>query len=465
MYLCWEVTMLEQISGELPLRQVLLALSIFVVFLGLAWLFHVFLGRAARRLAQKTKTKLGDAIISALEKPVVVILVLTGLYLSVLLVPLEAILRSYLSKGLYIALSLLGIYAVAALVYALAGWYRREAIAGREKGLTRLLLRLFQMATVLVAALLGVLVTLANLGIETGPVTGWMAEHGWRIALIVVLSMAAIVAVSRFIPRLIAASVARRPGESEEEVGKRINTLARVLASAGQIVVLFVAAFMVLSELEINIAPILAGAGVVGIAIGFGAQGLIKDLLAGLFIILENQYRVGDVVRIADVAGLVEDINLRRTILRDLDGIVHIVPNGEIRVASNFTKEWSRVNLNVSVAYGEDLDHVISVINRVGKELAEDSEWALLILKAPQVLRVDDLGASGIDIKILGDTKPIRQWDVMGELRKRLKKAFDEEGIEIPWPHTKVYFGNLPPYPGDGKGLAGKSTTNQSVKE
>jgi small conductance mechanosensitive channel len=465
MYLCWEVTMLEQISGELPLRQVLLALSIFVVFLGLAWLFHVFLGRAARRLAQKTKTKLGDAIISALEKPVVVILVLTGLHLSVLLVPLEAILRSYLSKGLYIALSLLGIYAVAALVYALAGWYRREAIAGRENGLTRLLLRLFQMATVLVAALLGVLVTLANLGIETGPVTGWMAEHGWRIALIVVLSMAAIVAVSRFIPRLIAASVARRPGESEEEVGKRINTLARVLASAGQIVVLFVAAFMVLSELEINIAPILAGAGVVGIAIGFGAQGLIKDLLAGLFIILENQYRVGDVVRIADVAGLVEDINLRRTILRDLDGIVHIVPNGEIRVASNFTKEWSRVNLNVSVAYGEDLDHVISVINRVGKELAEDSEWALLILKAPQVLRVDDLGASGIDIKILGDTKPIRQWDVMGELRKRLKKAFDEEGIEIPWPHTKVYFGNLPPYPGDGKGLAGESTTNQSVKE
>ena len=457
--------MFEQLFGELTARQILVSLLVFGAFIGLAWLFRFFLVRLAKRRTQKTKTKLGDAIISALEKPVVVILVLTGLYLSVLLVPLEAILRSYLSKGLYIALSLLGIYAVAALVYALAGWYRREAIAGRENGLTRLLLRLFQMATVLVAALLGVLVTLANLGIETGPVTGWMAEHGWRIALIVVLSMAAIVAVSRFIPRLIAASVARRPGESEEEVGKRINTLARVLASAGQIVVLFVAAFMVLSELEINIAPILAGAGVVGIAIGFGAQGLIKDLLAGLFIILENQYRVGDVVRIADVAGLVEDINLRRTILRDLDGIVHIVPNGEIRVASNFTKEWSRVNLNVSVAYGEDLDHVISVINRVGKELAEDSEWALLILKAPQVLRVDDLGASGIDIKILGDTKPIRQWDVMGELRKRLKKAFDEEGIEIPWPHTKVYFGNLPPYPGDGKGLAGKSTTNQSVKE
>jgi small conductance mechanosensitive channel len=114
------------------------------------------------------------------------------------------------------------------------------------------------------------------------------------------------------------------------------------------------------------------------------------------------------------------------------------------------------VNLNVSVGYGEDLDHVTSVINQVGKELAEDPEWAPLILKAPQALRVGDLGASGIDIKILGDTKPIRQWDVMGELRKRLKKAFDEEGIEIPWPHTKAYFGNSPPYSGGDKGLAGK---------
>jgi len=446
----------EQLSGGLTSRQILVSLLVFGAFIGLAWLFRFFLVRLARRLAQKTKTNLDDAIVSALEKPVVVIIILGGLYLSVLLVPLEVVLRSYLSKGLYIALSLLGIYAVAALVYALAGWYRREAIAARETGLSRPLLRLFQIATILIAALLGVLVTLANLGIETAPVTGWMAEHGWRIALIVVLSMAAIVAVSRFIPRLIAVTLARRAGESEEEVRKRADTLSRVLAGAGQVVVLLIAVFMVLSELEIPIAPILAGAGIAGIAIGFGAQSLIKDLIAGLFIILENQYRVGDVVRISDVSGLVEDINLRRTILRDLDGIVHVVPNGEIRVASNFTKEWSRVNLNVRVAYGEDLDHVISVINRVGKELADDPVWAPAILTPPQALRVDNLGDSGIEIKILGNTKPIRQWDVMGELRRRLKKAFDEEGIEIPWPHTKVYFGNLPPYLGGDQGSARK---------
>jgi len=157
---------------------------------------------------------------------------------------------------------------------------------------------------------------------------------------------------------------------------------------------------------------------------------------------MENQYRVGDVAKIADIAGLVEEINLRKTVLRDLDGIVHHVPNGEIRVASNYTRHFSRVNLDVSVAYGTNLDHAIDVLNRVGQELAADENWSPLIKSAPQVLRVNNLGDSGIDIKVLGDVKPLQQWAVTGELRKRIKKAFDEESIEIPWPHTKVYFGN-----------------------
>jgi small conductance mechanosensitive channel len=211
------------------------------------------------------------------------------------------------------------------------------------------------------------------------------------------------------------------------------------------VIVILVFAFMLLSELGINIAPILAGVGIVGIAIGFGAQSLVKDIIAGLFILIENQYRKGDVVKIADVSGLVEDISLRRTVLRDMDGVVHVVPNGEIRVASNLTKEWSRVNMNISVAYNTDLSHAIAVISRVGEELAKDPQWAPFILTPPKALRIDNLGDSGIEIKILGDTKPIKQWDVMGELRLRLKKAFDEEGIEIPWPHTKVYFGDMPP--------------------
>jgi small-conductance mechanosensitive channel len=192
----------------------------------------------------------------------------------------------------------------------------------------------------------------------------------------------------------------------------------------------------------VPVGPMLAGFGVVGIAVGFGAQYLVRDLIAGLFILWENQYRVGDVARVADVGGLVEQVTLRKTVLRDLDGIVHHIPNGEIRVASNYTRHFSRVNLDVSVAYGTDLDHAISVINRVGQELAADENWRERIVTPPQALRVNNFGSSGIDIKILGDVKPMEQWAVTGELRLRLKRAFDAEGIEIPWPHTKVYFGN-----------------------
>jgi small conductance mechanosensitive channel len=198
---------------------------------------------------------------------------------------------------------------------------------------------------------------------------------------------------------------------------------------------------MILSEFEINIAPILAGLGIAGIAVGFGAQYLIRDIIAGVFILLENQYRVGDVAQVADMWGIVEEVHLRKTVLRDLDGAVHHVPNGEIRVASNYTRHFARVNLDVSVAYGTDLDQAIAVINRVGRELAEDENWTERIITPPQALRVNKLGDSGIDIKILGDVRPMEQWAIMGELRLRLKKAFDKEGIEIPWPHVKLFFG------------------------
>jgi small conductance mechanosensitive channel len=213
-------------------------------------------------------------------------------------------------------------------------------------------------------------------------------------------------------------------------------------------VIVIVVIIMVLDEVGVPVAPVLAGFGIAGVAVGFGAQYLIRDLIAGIFIIMENQYRVGDVVKVADTAGLVEYITLRKTVLRDLDGIVHHVPNGEIKTASNYTRHFSRVNLDIPVAYGTDLDHAIQVINRVGKALAEDGKWRKVIKSPPQVLRVNNLGDSGIDIKILGDVKPMEQWAVTGELRLRLKKAFDDEGIEIPWPHTKVYFGDpLPDFP------------------
>ena len=276
-------------------------------------------------------------------------------------------------------------------------------------------------------------------------VISWLLEHGTRILIILVLGIVLWLVLKKSLPPLLRRTMARhRQRESKEAIKKRADTLLSVFIGAGKILIVMVVVFMVISELGIDIMPILAGFGIAGIAVGFGAQYLIRDLIAGVFIIMENQYRVGDVAKIADIWGLVEEVNLRKTVLRDLDGAVHHVPNGEIRVASNYTRKFSRINLNISVAYDTDLDHAINVINRVGQELAADKEWGKLIISAPYALRVDKLGDSGIEIKILGDVKPIQQWAVMGELRLRLKKAFDAEGIEIPWPHTKVYFGNAP---------------------
>jgi small-conductance mechanosensitive channel len=284
-------------------------------------------------------------------------------------------------------------------------------------------------------------------------VVAWLIDHGIRILIIVAVGAVLWFVLNKFLPPIVRRAVARtKDKESKEGMEKRTKTLLSIFKGIGRVFIVMIAIMMVLDEVGVPIAPVLAGFGIVGIAIGFGAQYLIRDLIAGMFIIMENQYRVGDVARVADIAGLVEEVTLRKTVLRDLDGIVHHVPNGEIRVASNFTRHFARVNLNVSVGYGTDLDHAISVINRVGKELAVDEKWRKVIKSPPQVLRVDNLGDSGIDIKILGDVKPIEQWAVMGELRLRLKKAFDAEVIEIPWPHTKVYFGNPLPDSPEKKG-------------
>jgi small-conductance mechanosensitive channel len=282
-------------------------------------------------------------------------------------------------------------------------------------------------------------------------VANWLVDHGIRILIIVVVGAVLWFALNKFLPPIVRRGVSRtKYKESKEGIEKRTNTLVSIFRGVGRVFIVVIGIMMILSEVGVDIVPVLAGFGIAGIAIGFGAQYLIRDLIAGTFIILENQYRVGDVARVADIAGVVEEVTLRKTVLRDLDGIVHHVPNGEIRTASNFTRHFARVNLDVSVAYDTDLDHAIRVINQVGKALAEDEKWRKAIKSPPQVLRVDNLGDSGIYIKILGDVKPMQQWAVMGELRLRIKKAFDAEGIEIPWPHTKVYFGNsLPDFPKD----------------
>jgi len=300
-------------------------------------------------------------------------------------------------------------------------------------------------------------------GLSTQGVTDWLGTHGIRVLVIVISAVVLYLLLSHLIPRLVEKSMSRQAKRQPKgEVKKRASTLSTALVKTGIIIIVTFAIFTILPEFGVNIAAALTGLGIVGIAIGFGAQSLIKDLLAGIFILLEDQYRVGDVVNVAGIGGLVEEIELRRTVLRDLDGVVHSIPNSEIKVASNFTKKYSRVNLNISVAYGEDLDHVIEVINRVCKEMADDPKWSPDFVSTPTVLRVDKLGDSGIDIKILGDTKPMRQWDITGELRLRIKRTFDKEGIEIPWPHTKVYFGNIPPTIRGSKPIPPESTNTKT---
>ncbi len=273
-------------------------------------------------------------------------------------------------------------------------------------------------------------------------VQSWLTDHGVKIVGIIVVSIILFYILKRAILPLIAITRKKHLEEKSEEVEKRVKTLSHIITGISITIIAITATFMVLDELGINIVPLLASFGILGVAIGFGAQSLFKDLIAGFFILAESQYNVGDVIKIANVWGVVEEINIRRTVLKDLDGVIHVIPNGEITVASNYTRKCSLVNLNISVGYDTDIDHAIAVINRVCKEIGAEPSWKELIISTPQVLRVENLGDLAIEIKVVGETKPIKQWDVAGEIRKRIKKAFDEEGIEIPWAHMKVYSGN-----------------------
>ena len=274
-------------------------------------------------------------------------------------------------------------------------------------------------------------------------ITPWFFDHGIKIAAIIIVAYLIRKFAGIFIEKIIKKIVIFDHFLTKEAERKREDTLIRIFTVSLGILVWLLALLMILQETGIAIGPLLAAAGIAGLAFGFGGQYLIRDLICGLFIIMENQYRIGDVVCFDGTCGLVEDISMRMTTLRDLDGIVHHVPHGEIKRVSNLSKQFARVNLNIGISYSSNLEQVISVVNKVGKELTEDPAWKEHILTAPQFLRIDDFGDSAIVIKILGDTKPLKQWDVAWELRKRLKIAFDREGIEIPFPQRVVHQAKL----------------------
>ena len=252
-----------------------------------------------------------------------------------------------------------------------------------------------------------------------------------RVILIVIIALIAQRVASKAIHQTLKIATDRSKGEDKEEFQQRIDTVTSVLTATVGMIIWGIAGFIVLSELGINIAPILTGAGVIGLAVGFGAQNLVRDIISGLFILIENQYAKGDVVRIGDLEGLVEEVNLRRTVLRDIDGVVHSIPNGGIKTASNLTQEFSKINLNLLVEGEKDTEAMTQIIDKVGENLNTDDPFRKYIKESPHVLRVEEIAKEGLVLKIVGTTKPIRQWEVLGELRKRLKEAFDQGNISI----------------------------------
>ena len=262
---------------------------------------------------------------------------------------------------------------------------------------------------------------------------------GIRIIAIVIVSFIIIRIFRMVISRSKSKYAERR--EDTAEALKRAETLSELIETTLRVAVLIAAFLMVLKEVGIDIGPLLAGAGIVGLAVGFGAQSLVKDVISGFFMLLENQMNVGDVVEIAGKAGLVESMNLRITVIRDFEGKVHIVPNGEITVVTNFTKEYSRALIEIGVAYKEDVDRVIEVLKEVGEDIRRDDTFGPKILEPMEVIGLDSFGSSSINIKVRFKTKPIEQWNTAREYRKRVKRRFDQEGIEIPFPHITLYMG------------------------
>ena len=267
-----------------------------------------------------------------------------------------------------------------------------------------------------------------------------LLTRGLRIVIIIGVALA-VYRVVKLVVRRIQKSVEDDDPTTRSEAEKRAQTLGRVITQFSIVAIGIPAVMGVLRELGFDIGPLIAGAGIAGLAVGFGAQNLVRDVITGFFILFENQIRVGDVVQVAGKTGSVEAVNLRTTVLRDADGCVHIVPNGVIDTVTNMSREWSRAVLDVSVAYKENVDRVIQVLQEVGAGISADPAWKSKILEPMTILGVIALGPSSVDIRVVFKVTPGMQFEVGRELRRRIKDRFQQAGFEIPFPHMKLVLG------------------------
>lgn len=241
------------------------------------------------------------------------------------------------------------------------------------------------------------------------------------------------------IEKIIRKAIKGEPELDPESEVKRENTLIAILDGTFKIVLWISVILITLSEFGVNIGPLIAGAGVVGIAVGFGGQYLIKDIITGIFILLENQYRIGDSVDINGIIGKVEGISLRKTMIRDVEGVLHHIPHGEVKMVSNKSKGFSSINLMVGISYTDNIDKAATIINKIGEDMLADSKWGELLKEAPHFVRVQDLSDHSVVLKVSGDTHPGKQFNLSGELRKRIKEEFEKKGINIPYPQMVVH--------------------------
>jgi len=228
-----------------------------------------------------------------------------------------------------------------------------------------------------------------------------------------------------------------------ERATQRAETVGALVGSIASFVIWTIGVLTAFSELGLDLGPLLAGAGIAGIALGFGAQNLVKDFLSGIFMLIEDQYGVGDVIDAGPASGTVEGVSLRTTRLRDVEGNVWHIPNGTISRVANKSQQWSRALLDVQVSYGTDTEKAVAVIKRVADETWKDEPWSDSIVEEPEVWGVEDLAADGVTIRLVVKTKPLLQWKVQRELRRRIKETFDAEGIEIPFPQRVVWHREL----------------------
>lgn len=270
-----------------------------------------------------------------------------------------------------------------------------------------------------------------------------LTNESTQIIFVLLLAYAVQLLARIIIVRVVRNIIERHSYATNSEKHKRGDTLASVFKTLAGVVIWITATLVVLRILHVDIAALMTGAGLIGIIIGFGAQNTIKDLLAGIFIISENQYRVGDIVQLSaggkDVAGVVEDLTIRITKLRDLDGNLHVVKNGSAEVVTNLSIKYANANVDINIAYDADINLVEKVINKVGADMAKDPAWEKHIYEPIVFLRVDGFEDSSIRIKALGKVEPAKQWDISGNFLRRIKLAFEENKIEIPYPQVVVH--------------------------